>query len=792
MDMNNENSEWPISPTFLSLRQGCTEESANYNTDGIFYTDYLRGFLADLSHDNRIKNALSLFQFVPEDFLPLDPNAEKTDEIPTQSEKGTVLHNKQMKPTIEYLLKSQKKKIIRIDSGTFVNNGKLCDAFRRCGEENTHFCFRQDSIVGIFADEELINFDPYANSGRKRLEEIIGNYKQGYEINVDDIEVNGKKRTYVHYTCPVSLFEEHIFPICVHGQIIACLMLGQMARENFCEKNAFSGYRDRMKSKSGEPINFETIEIVSCKERRDWEEKAHAIVERIQIFEGRLKERIEHRNTRYINDAFDTIEEMFRKEVKNINIREEGVSSQFSKVLNKAFSSIREIFDCSSDGFIRMFALPIDIEHDDLVPIGWSGAEFEANKNTTFSLKQLKGIERTLEIKDKNERIKEQRRIILNAASQDIRNRFDETKDFFLPGWLAGNEVAYIVWKRHSNTLRGKRNKQNFNIYRKILKNFYSIAQECYSYIRSARMELLLETTIQESTHESAHFILPVIDVVEKHMEMLPKEMVLPTYAIEYSKYIDSYERYKDEVLESLNQLWEINSGSSLIFASDIKIKKKNVEVFYLLYKLKKMLDNRAMDSHKYILYSQSYNYVEAHIDVTYFNHALYNLLDNAIKYGYEGSKIHINMDVDRKNSTLKVQVISYGIGIPKEDDNRVYNLFERGIEASQITRGTGIGMYIVQKVCKAHGGAISHNSKKLSDYNIPVLFNCKNRSSLLKKSSEEDISKYNDELARLSSGTIEQEVVYDTNFVRYAFVFSSRINMPTYKNTFCITIPLQ
>lgn len=32
----DNNREWPIAPTFLSLRQGCTEGYANYNTDGIY------------------------------------------------------------------------------------------------------------------------------------------------------------------------------------------------------------------------------------------------------------------------------------------------------------------------------------------------------------------------------------------------------------------------------------------------------------------------------------------------------------------------------------------------------------------------------------------------------------------------------------------------------------------------------------------------------------------------------------------------------------------------------------
>ena len=786
--MNNLNNEWPISPTFLSLRQGCTEENANYNTDGIFYTDYLRGFLADLSHDKRIKNALSLFQFVPEDFVPLDPNAEGTDRIPSNPEKGTVVLNEPLDPKIKEVLNPQKKIIVRIDSGTFVNNGKLCDSFRRCNEDNTRFCFRQDSIVGIFADEELNNFDPYSDRDRKRLEEKLIEYKQGCIITVDDIEVNGEKRTYLHYTCPVSLFEEHIFPIYVHGHIIACLMLGQMAREKFNRAETFFDYRDNMKQGNGECIDFKTIEIISCGD--DWETKARAIVERIRIFESRLEERIEHRNTRYINDAFDEIERSFRADVKYINIKEEHISSKFANALNKALSAIREKFDSSSDGFIRMFSLPIDIEHDQLVPIGWAGVEFEDRKSFSFSIKKLNNIDQTLRIKDNVERLKKQLAIIIEAASLQIRDLFDEERDVLLPGWLAGNEVAYIVWKRHSKKLKSRRNRQNLSIYKKALKNFYSIAQECYSYIRGARMELLLETTIQESAHESAHFILPTIDVVEKHLNILPKEMVLSAYAEEYSKYVDSYIRYKEEVLESLNQLWDINSGSSLIFASDLKMRKKSVEVFYLLYKMKKMLDNRAMDSNKLISYSQSNNYVEADIDIPYFNHALYNLLDNAIKYGHEGSKIHINMDVDRSHNILNVRVVSFGIEIPQEKNTNIYNLFERGLEASHISRGTGIGMYIVRKVCMAHGGTVSHTSEKLSEYNIPILYNYKFKSTLASKNTDEDIALYNKELERLPEN-IEREVVNDTRFVRYAMVFQSRINTPTYRNSFNITIPL-
>lgn len=73
------NDEWPISPTFLSLRDGCHEDTVNCNRDGIYYLDYLRGFIANLSRDKNIQNALSLFQFVPADFKPLDTNSDENN-----------------------------------------------------------------------------------------------------------------------------------------------------------------------------------------------------------------------------------------------------------------------------------------------------------------------------------------------------------------------------------------------------------------------------------------------------------------------------------------------------------------------------------------------------------------------------------------------------------------------------------------------------------------------------------------------------------------------------------------
>ena len=176
-----------------------------------------------------------------------------------------------------------------------------------------------------FADNELKNYDPYSADCRERLNKVIRKYYNNSNIVVDSVETNNRERTYIHYTCPFSLFEEHIFPICVRSQIVACLMLGQMARGSFDRTKAFSSYRDNMKDKHGKAIDFANIEIVSCNDD-EWDKKAKAIVERIITFENRLEERLNHRNTIYINHEFDLIEQIFRKEVQNIIIKEERFS----------------------------------------------------------------------------------------------------------------------------------------------------------------------------------------------------------------------------------------------------------------------------------------------------------------------------------------------------------------------------------------------------------------------------------------------------------------------------------
>ena len=92
-------------------------------------------------------------------------------------------------------------------------------------------------------------------------------------------------------------------------------------------------------------------------------------------------------------------------------------------------------------------------------------------------------------------------------------------------------------------------------------------------------------------------------------------------------------------------------------------------------------------------------------------NQILYNLMDNAIKYSPENSVIAVSLKKEDGNLVWRVR--DNGIGIPREDQEHIFERFYRVDKArSRDTGGTGLGLSIVRQMVKMHGGSISVNSE--------------------------------------------------------------------------------
>ncbi len=84
---------------------------------------------------------------------------------------------------------------------------------------------------------------------------------------------------------------------------------------------------------------------------------------------------------------------------------------------------------------------------------------------------------------------------------------------------------------------------------------------------------------------------------------------------------------------------------------------------------------------------------------------AVWNLLDNAVKYSRDEVKILVELDAVH-NQRVAVRVTDHGVGISPEELKRIFKRFYR-IPASVAarTKGSGLGLFIVRSVAKKHGG---------------------------------------------------------------------------------------
>ncbi len=85
--------------------------------------------------------------------------------------------------------------------------------------------------------------------------------------------------------------------------------------------------------------------------------------------------------------------------------------------------------------------------------------------------------------------------------------------------------------------------------------------------------------------------------------------------------------------------------------------------------------------------------------------HMLLNLVDNAIKYSPDSTKVTITTCYDLKN--LVIKVADQGPGIPEQDLPYVFDKFFRGIQEGLFTKGSGVGLSAVKGIVTAHQGTI-------------------------------------------------------------------------------------
>lgn len=106
---------------------------------------------------------------------------------------------------------------------------------------------------------------------------------------------------------------------------------------------------------------------------------------------------------------------------------------------------------------------------------------------------------------------------------------------------------------------------------------------------------------------------------------------------------------------------------------------------------------------------------------------AIYNVLDNAVKYTPQGGTVSVSLQ--NYEMFVRLDITDTGIGIPEEDYNRIFKRFYRGSNA-EVIEGVGIGLYLTRKILTEQGGYIKVVSKPGEGSHFSMFFT-KNRQAI-------------------------------------------------------------
>jgi signal transduction histidine kinase len=125
-------------------------------------------------------------------------------------------------------------------------------------------------------------------------------------------------------------------------------------------------------------------------------------------------------------------------------------------------------------------------------------------------------------------------------------------------------------------------------------------------------------------------------------------------------------------------------------------------------------LVRNTLDSYRYQIEQNGFVFEESvaedvpslRVDREAVSRSLLNLVNNALKYSQDRKYIGVNLY--RENGAVKLEVIDHGIGIPLNEQRKIFEKFYRvGDPLVHNTKGSGLGLALVRRIARAHGGDV-------------------------------------------------------------------------------------
>jgi len=158
-----------------------------------------------------------------------------------------------------------------------------------------------------------------------------------------------------------------------------------------------------------------------------------------------------------------------------------------------------------------------------------------------------------------------------------------------------------------------------------------------------------------------------------------------------------------DRLLQMINSALDVAE----IEAGSLLVEKKKVNLSQLVEDACELFEAISENKHIKLTYRMEHNcFINGNIQN--LQRMIANLLDNAIKYTLEGGRVDVALTSTQQN--IKIMVMDTGMGIPEQDQIRVFDRFYR-CDQSRTYDGCGLGLSFSKAVARSHGGDINLRS---------------------------------------------------------------------------------
>ncbi|HOY46457.1 MAG TPA: ATP-binding protein [Candidatus Dojkabacteria bacterium] len=225
---------------------------------------------------------------------------------------------------------------------------------------------------------------------------------------------------------------------------------------------------------------------------------------------------------------------------------------------------------------------------------------------------------------------------------------------------------------------------------------------------RDATEQRKVERMRSEFISIASHQLRTPLTAISWYLEMLMDPDTMGNMSDEQKGYINMVFESNKKMIYLVNELLDISrmeSGKELQF---IKSEGDIMEVVNdVLEEQKGLISQKSL---KLNLDTEGRTSLMVNMDKEKIRQVFMNLVNNAIKYCRPEGEISIS--VRTQDDKLAVSVADNGIGIPKEQQGRIFEKFFRSDNAVKMqAQGTGLGLYVANQIIKNHGGVLNFSS---------------------------------------------------------------------------------